>query len=434
MKKSLNKKILYGLYLFSLLFTYTEGFGLRGEGSWGGLGNENFGPFGLLQLVVLFISIIIAIQSGGFLFCRNSRTSSGVKWFLALFLIIILQLLFQSAVVDVDKISKYSNLIKLKHWLILFSIPALYHYLGIKGSLDTIKLSGLISAIIVIVVVVGNVQGTAIKTMQSTDVTHAFRVLMPTSSLIAFSFFLFLSSYKEGQRLTDFLSVVTCFVASFIQLHRSSVIALIVATVLFIILELKFSMQKFLKYAVLGIVSIYVLNFIFKSVDYSYTMLGDFFAESNERISEGSDNGASMRLGMIRNGLAFVIQNYYILGLGLDWTPIQNAVDYNFFQFAETPTSDNGYFNIIIVFGVLGFLLFLSMLSCLLWSSFRNRRKEIFIDYRIASAGLFYYLVYTIMVSLGGDHFFFDPIFPLVIGMILLNDTIIRKVARNQFG
>ena len=110
-------------------------------------------------------------------------------------------------------------------------------------------------------------------------------------------------------------------------------------------------------------------------------MLGDFFAESNERISEGSDNGASMRFGMIRNGLAFVIQNYYILGLGLDWTPIQNAVDYNFFQFAETPTLDNGYFNIIIVFGVLGLLLFFRMLGCLLWSSFRNRKKMILIDY-----------------------------------------------------
>lgn len=409
----------YQLYLFLILFTYTEGFGLRGDGMWGGLGNASLGPFGIMQLVLITMSFYFMFTTGNQLFFRRTKTSNAVKLFMYLFIMIMVELVIQSFF-DIDKIAKFGGLIRLKNWVLLFTIPILYKRVSLQGLVNVIKISGVIASIIVLFVITQNIAGTAIKVQYGTAVTHALRVMIPTGSLITFAFYLFLSSLKHSLSVYDFAGLLVCFLATFIQLHRSSTFSLIVVTVAFLLIEFRMSVSKSASVIVAGVA---LLGVLFSMVGYSFETLGEVFSTTRSSIGTGNDAGTSMRFGMIGNALSFVLSNYVIFGIGLDWKPIEDPKMYNYLQFAETPTGDNGYFNIIIVFGVLGLVVFLYMLYRLFLSAWKS--KNIHMDkkdFMIMSSGLFYFFIYNAMVAFGGDRFFFDDIFPIVIGLIVMNE------------
>ncbi len=415
---------IYKAYFFLTLFTYTEGFGLRADGAWGGLGNASVGPFGMLQLLLIGLSAYFMITSGKQVFCKGQTSSTAVKLFLFLFIVIIIQLFFQS-LGDLEKLVKYNNLIKLKHWILLFSIPVLYNKLSLNSIINILKLSGLLSAIVVLYVITNNVGNTAIIIHIGGTATHAFRVIIPTSSIITLAFCLYLASYKNTKSTVDIVGAMICFLATFIQLHRSSTLALILMLVLFLLVEYKFSPGKMVVILVGGLV---LLSVLFNAVGYSFEMLEEVFTASRDAISEGEDAGTSMRFGMIWNGITYVISNYIILGIGLDWDPLTDTEMYNFLQFARTPTGDNGYYNIIIVFGLLGIALFLYMLFILVLSAYKSKRLSLNnIRLNILCTAVLYFFIYNAIVAMGGDRFFRDAIFPVVIGIILMNEKMIRN-------
>jgi len=426
-KVSSSDSILYQIYFFLILFTYSDGFGLRGDGAWGGLGNSSMGPFALLQLTLFAFSVYLMLGSGRSIFCA-SRLSKSTKLFLLLFVLITIELLFQSLFsLNLDKLSKYANLIELKSWILLFSAPALYNKIGIKSIVNVLKICGVISAVVVFYVLFFNIQGTAIKTMIGMSADRALRVIIPTASIIVLAYFLCLSSYKQTKSIIDVAGALICFLGTFIQLHRSSTFALLLVTALFIIMELKFRIGS---YVIIIAGGIFLLGFVFNKVGYSFETLFSFFTESREMVKAGEDAGASMRFGMIANAISFVISNFLIIGIGLDWEPIEDTELYNLLQFAETPTLDNGYYNIIIVFGILGLLLFLNMLLRLIIGSYKHKKNGTGDkNFIIISSGVFFYLLYTSLVSMGNDCFLLDLIFPIVIGIVLMNEKVYRTIA-----
>mgnify|MGYP003292084354 CR=1 FL=1 len=428
-KEKASGQFVYQIYLFLILFTYTDGFGLRGDGMWGGLGNASLGSFGILQLVLMAMSLYFMFTSGPLLFIPRTKTSNAVKWFMYLFILIMIELVVQS-LFDVNKLTKFGYLIRLKNWILLFVIPALYKRVSVQGLVNVIKFSGIIASIIVLFVITQNIEGTAIKTLHGTAVTHALRVMIPTGSLITFAFYLFLSSLKHSRSVYDIAGLLICFLATFIQLHRSSTLSLIVVTVAFLLLEYKMNVGKS---AIIIVAGVALLGVLFGAVGYSFDTLFEVFSTTRSAVSTGDDAGTSMRFGMIGNALTFVISNYVIFGIGLDWIMIEDTDMYNYLKFAETPTADNGFYNIIIVFGVLGLAIFLIMLYRLLTSVWKNKKivteEKVFM---ILNTGICYYLIYNVMVAMGGDRFFFDVIFPIVIGMILMNEKSMPYILQKE--
>ena len=351
-------------------------------------------------------------------FKMRSATSRSVKIFLLLFVLITVQFFFQ-CLLGSAKINSISNIIEMKQWPLLFSIPVLYKNISLKELSNVIKVCGLMSSVIVLLVLLLNLQGTAIRVSIGGTATHALRVTVPTASLITLSFYLYLSSYLRTKSLFDILGLLICFLGTFIQLHRSSTASLVLVTVIFLLMEFRFNISKILLMAVGGV---FVLSVVFNAVGYSFDMLLDVFTTSRDAISTGDDAGTSMRFGLISNGLKYVVSNYLIFGIGWDWIPITDTELYNEIQFAQTPTADNGYFNIIIVFGILGLVVFLIMLMRLFISAFKSKKCSLNEGYNIISVGVFYYLMYTILVSMGGDRFLLDSVFPLVIGIVLMNE------------
>lgn len=428
-KEHSSGQLIYQIYLFLVLFAYTDGFGLRGDGMWGGLGNASLGPFGILQLLLFIISIYYMMISLRPLFRHPTKVSNATKWFLLLFVLIAVQLIIQSFF-DVSKITKFSCFLKLKNWLLLFSIPVLYDKISIERIVNVVKLSGVVSAAIVIIVLTFHIQGTAIDMKVGSSVTHALRVMMPTGSLITLAFFLFISSFQRSKSLWDIAGVLLCFMGTFIQLHRSTTMTLLIVTALYFLFEFKFNILRTVLIVAGGFVA---LTLLFNVVGYSFEMLGDVFSTTRTNVSVGEDAGTSMRIGMMVNAMSYVTSNYLILGIGLDWIRIEDPDMYNYLQFAATPTLDNGYFNIIIVFGLLGLVIFLNMLLKLFLSALRSKRRcDVNSPLSVMATGVFYYFIYTIMASLGGDRFFFDLVFPITLGIILMNEKMINYYSQKE--
>lgn len=357
-------KLAYYILWFILLFSSFEGLGLR-SASWGGLGSDGLGWYGILQLLSIGLALIVPffIKPSVF-FDRRNRMGLPSLLLLALVGIVLLQAIagmFLSGTPDLPEIG--SNFVKLKYLLFYF----LFVYLltrpnGIRIAIHSVAAMAVLASVIALFVVLTNRSTDAIGLLISDMVGREFRVILPTSLLVTFGFFYFFSLQTIQRNVLLWGGVLLCFGATLIQMHRSVLIGLTLTTLyaVFNLYGVKLRNIVYLSLA-MALVGVGVM-LVFNTIGYGIDNLLENITSTYDEITSKSGNFA-VRLLLPLNSLEYVLENYLLLGVGLDWQPIEDLDAYMFLDvFYATPTYDSAFNNVIIIFGVLGIAVYLFLI------------------------------------------------------------------------
>ena len=399
------KRIVYFLYVL-ILFTATEGFGLR-TNDWGAIGTGNFGLFSISQfLVVILLGVSLFYPKGDY---GILKTKIGYWFgiFLLLFVVIGVELLFQVSLNMDASLSSFMNLFEVRYVLCFFVTIIVCHLCGVYQTFKVIFWSALVSAVIALGVVLFDVPSdTSIKIVMSEgSVVHAYRVLMPTATLISFGYLYALMSFRQEKKYIYLLAAFLCFAALLVQLHRSSTFSLLFVTLLFILVEYKIRVSSIIPTFIMVVVLFIAANLLFKVIGYSFDTLMEVAETTNQGMIEGTDNTASMRFDMIGKAWNYVVSHYGVLGIGLSWEKL-DMENYLFTHFTLRPIFDSGYYNIIIMFGILGSVVFFIFVFRMFFNMYTIRKDEAKDSYMYKhSSVVMWTLIYVLLISFGGDNF-----------------------------
>ena len=404
-------RYIFAFFLAITIFSSTQGFGLRDtENSSDGLGFGNIGIFGLLQLVTLAIMFISLIISGKEYSLKSTSIGKSCKVYFFLYILICIQLLFQyilSGGVSGD-LSCYANLLQMRYFLSFFITIVIARFIGRNLTFNIISLCAVIASVISLAVIVLNIGNTGIGIkINEYDITHALKIFIPAAPLAAFGYFYYLSSFMNKKNLVYLFFSVICFITVLVQLHRSTMLALLFTSVLFLLSSGKISIKKISVIAISFVLILIVGLYAFNLVGYSGEMFVENLEATSEGIQSGEDNNSLLRFLMLENAFEYVISHYVIFGIGLDWAPLDFDT-YIKSHFAATPVFDSSYYNIIIVFGLLGVILFFKVLFSYI-SSMLIILRDKNTYYKPYAKALFFSMLYFLMTAFGGDLFLVQP-------------------------
>lgn len=400
-------KYWYYVLWFLLIFTSFEGLGLRNP-SWGGLGYSNLGWYGTLQLFTLVLSLCIPfLYKPRFFFNRKNIMGLPAKLVFLLLPLIVLQsfiiLLFSNEVTLTEILT---NLVKMKYVVYYF----IFVYLlsrpnGISIGINSMIASALIASLIVFYFVLSGHTTEAIKLSTSDISGREFRIILPSAMLISFGFFYFFSILKLKKNFLVIIGIILTFGAALLQMHRSVIIALILTTV-FALFKLYGIKGRNILYiiAVIGIIA-FGITIVFKTTEYSIDKIILSFFNTAEEIKSKTGN-FGVRFYLPINSFKHVLNNYLILGVGLNWETINNVTSYiSMDKYYATPTYDSAFNNIIVVYGLVGILVYVFLFKRLFSSLIQiiNKTND---KYRKSICfTVLFTLVYSLLTGTSSDTF-----------------------------
>lgn len=356
----------YSAIWFLVFFVTTESYGLR-MSSWGGLGTASLGWFGALQLLLIVVSLATVRKGFNYLLgAYRSKLGLAVLILAAVMpiyaLIVTLGRGKFGSVVGIWEI--FRNLMFMKALLPYF----LFAYLvsrpqGLKTALDMLALHSVIAALAIPLVIFLQIETAVVLISTSDDdITRLFRAIFPTALLVAAGWLLLWSRYLVQGGLITLAASMVCLFATVIQLHRSTIIAVVAVLVFLLVqtLRLRGFSQTNRKRTLAGIAA----SILITAGYYGFFRLpttSEFLMSAVDELLSSSGN-AGHRTLIITNSFNYVFSETLGLGLGLDWKRVEDLEHYLYAAFVAGPTFDSSYANVIIVFGVPGVLLFVWML------------------------------------------------------------------------
>lgn len=425
---------MYYIFWFIIFFTSFEGFGLRSP-SWGGLGGNSLGWYGLLQLVVLALSLVFPfLLKRQFFFNFKQKMGLPAAFIYLLLIIIIVQsivLSLFSSGFSFDEL--ISNLVKLKFIMLYF----IFVYLlsrpeGLKIAMKSILISSLISALVLFFIILTGFQSYVLRVMTSESVGREFRLILPSAMLITFGFYYMFALIRNNKNLGYFFIGLIFFISMLLQMHRSVLISIVLVTL--------FAFSKLYEVKLKSIFSLLLLfgvfylgiNLVFSQIGYSFDKIFRTIIETKKEVGDTTGNFA-VRFFLPLKSFGYVINNYYILGVGLKWESITDLIAYmRLDKYYATPTFDSGYNNIVVIYGILG----ISVYAFLFYRLFKtigfilknsNQAKN-----RVATYAALFTLVFLMLTGTSSDSFILQPaavIFTFIIALIYVLEakTLIEK-------
>jgi hypothetical protein len=113
----------------------------------------------------------------------------------------------------------------------------------------------------------------------------------------------------------------------------------------------------------------------------------------------GSASGLN---NLVLNSFNYVLNNYLLICVGLNWERLTNFLFYLKYSFIAGPTFDSGYANIIITYGIIGLVFYFYLIFNLL--KILNSIKLSNNNFVLAKT-LKYLLIFIIFNSIGSDNF-----------------------------
>lgn len=344
----------------------TEAFGLRKE-DWGGIG-QKFGWFSFFQIGLILVSLYYILFNK--YYWRKTSFRRGLHLVILMSIVYLgISLLCSLTIMEVFKsFSKTRNLLL---------IPLVFHLLHLdnegKALNKVLVLGGLISSGVAFLCIFGVYESDVI----TISVLPDFRMVLPTGLLMFYGFLICADKFfLQGFGLHVLFGLI-CLFGTLAQMHRSVLLA--TATVFVLIAMLKG--RRLYKYIPLFGAVVYGFVFLLDSLGYSLVDLVEIYQKTLGEFESGSGN-IGVRFSLIENSINLVIRNYG-LGIGYVWEEIQSLRLYLTGTFYATPTLDNAYANVIIVFGIPGLLAIWALLSLICKSLLRllivrnNRTKFI---------------------------------------------------------
>ena len=421
------------LILFLLFFCSFEGLGLRADW-WGGFGKDSLGFFGVLQLLLLFFMIFYPIiNKKGPYFLSNNSVSTPIKMILLLTLIILFQGFFQVYFNNRFNLGMlFSNFMKIKYifYIFIFSILFLENKSILKG-VSTIVHIALLSSIFAIIIIAFNITDLALKISITEYVGREFRVIMPTGLLIAFGYFYMLVKYILSKKNIYLFIIFVFFSALLFQMHRTIIISIILVTIYAFLLvsKLNFKSAFFLFFFIFFI--LLIIFFIFDYINYSANNILESFIETKSEIND-STGSYNVRTNMISSSIFYTLNNYLILGVGLDWEVMNSASETIYLEkgFIAAPTFDTGYGSIIITYGILGVAIYSFLIYRLFKSISFSLKNAVNIENKTIAYTLLLTLVYLLLTGFSSDNFIqynSSVIFFLIISLTYSLENAIKK-------
>lgn len=390
---------------FLIFFITTEGFGFR-MNSWGGLGAASLGFFGVLQFLLVALSLA-TVPAGLNYLLRNRRTGVGLAVLFVslspvyLILVTLTRGAFGS---EVGLGELVRNLLQLKSFLLIF----LFAYLvsrrnGLETALEMLAFYAVVTALSTIAIVLLQLDTAVVATTVSDDLTRLFRAIFPGALLVAAGWLLLFSRYLAQGGMINLVASLVCLGSVAVQSHRSVVLAmsvtlLVLVVQLIVIRGFKSSTRKLALGGLITSIFVVAAYYVLFISDIAITFLSSALLEA--ALFTGN---AGHRLLIVANSFRYVFSDTLGFGLGLDWEGIEDFGAYLFESFAAGPTFDSSYANIIIVFGLPGMILYTWLFARLF--SLGNLRHYSRHDLTQWISGFFLrpLLVYCLVVGFGTD-------------------------------
>lgn len=406
-KTSKRGNFILFLYFFILFFSF-DAFGLKPYE----LGRYAGSMYGIFNLLSIGLMIFLLLYVPKHLKIFKSPIGK------AIFLVGLLIAFYTALEIVQGRISKLANLLVLKSYILFFTTLVVYEKAGLDKLWNLLKLISLICSLIAIVVVVLNIPDLSIHVSKSSE-TGDSGVLMPTGPVIAFGMFAFLTSYFKKKRTLDLVFVLLCMGACFIQQHKGIIVSMAFTLFLSYAINKRINLKSIIGGFALIVVAYFVLSILLSKSGFSVNELIEEFTQMGS--GGHSDDTAMLRFLMLGNAYNYVI-THYGLGVGLNWQEY-DVVEYVNNAFTMSPTMDSGYYNIIIMFGVYGIIVYL---YCFV-STFRvlnreRKRADIGLQEQIYTNSLFVLFIYILMTSISGEFFILDesPVFYITLALSLI--------------
>jgi len=318
-----------------------------------------------ITMFVLLISVFLVIISQRVFSKFNPLT----KIFYALFILFIF-----SFIVNIFQIAIFQ---KADLYLLFFNAKGFHRYLlliiiisfiqspeELKSVIKGVIFLSIVSGLVIIIFVVFNITYSSIKVLsEGTRGFDKFRVMIPTDILLAFSFFYLLTIfiYKTKNVFLIFSLLIVGF-ALLIQLHRGVLLSFFISilSLLIIIRYLKTIRPKRYSLSVFFIsicILLITVGYLSK-IDISY--LESIFSISSYEIKENTGTFIG-RIDLLINGITFISKNYLLIGIGFNWETV-DIDSYLMNSFVSSAVGDNSYYNIVILFGFIGIIIYIIIL------------------------------------------------------------------------
>lgn len=370
------------------------------------------GQHSIFQLIVLLIIVLSLFVNHDKIFCRENPLTLPTFLVFSLFIISILtgiyEILFKSTFNFADLIK---NLITVHIYLYFFSIIFLIkNKYELKTFFNGLIVLSVISAIIIIIQVVFGVstEGNTIS-YGTTGGFHEYRIYSTSAILVTFGFFLSLQGlfFSMNNKLKYILISIILALGILIQLHRSVIISFLISLIVYIIflpsLNL-FKKVKFLPFLVLLLLPfVYFLSFT--TINFNYLIYSAIGSTEEFSMNEGN---LWLRLNTLINTISDVWRNYPLFGRGFNWEPL-DFFSYMLYSFAKTPTFDNSYANIILVFGFLGLVVYSFFCFRLFRLGIQIIKQEKATYFESITYSLLVMIFYMIITGITADHVIVSP-------------------------
>ena len=389
-----NKKYISSIFWILFLFIFFDGFGLR-KLQWD---YNYFGLYKILQQIFLFFSFLFFIFNFRLYFNSSNSLSLAIKMYFFLIIIILIQSLFQYIINDkVSFWDLFDNFFKLKYVLLYFIITTfIFYFDDSDGLVNAFIFGGFLSIFAIVLVFFFHYKSDAINLSFSIQNDRQMRIIIPTSLILVFNFFYFLNLFFKYLNFYFLLLSILFFIFVIIQLHRSVLFSITICLIIYIYENIK-SIKSSYKLS-LSFILFSILFFINSSLD------GILFNTINSGYNDLINNtgSASGRNNLVLNSLNYVLNNYFLIGVGLNWERLTNFLLYLKYSFIAGPTFDSGYANIIITYGIIGLVFYFYLIFNLL--KILNNIKLSNNNFVLAKT-LKYLLIFIIFNSIGSDNF-----------------------------
>lgn len=424
----------YYIIWFLIFFTSFEGFGLRSP-SWGGLGSSSLGWYGILQLSVLVLSLVFPfLLKSKFYFNNNQKMGVPAALIYMLLLFIVIQSLVMALFSGSLSLSDlFSNLVKFKFILLYFIfIYLLSRPEGLKIAIRSILICSLISAIILFFIIMTGFQSYVVQVMTSESVGREFRVILPSAMLITFGFYYIFSKAKYIRNWSSLIIGLIFFMAMLSQMHRSVLVSIVLVTFFSFYKLYQIKIKSIFPLLILLGIFYFGINLAFDQIGYSFENLFKTFVETKKEVGDTTGNFA-VRLFLPVKSFLYVLNNYYLIGVGLNWEPITDIISYiTLDKYFATPTYDSGYNNIIVIYGILGIAIYLFLFYRLFKTIGFIIKNSKQINYIITAYAAMFTLIFLMLTGTSSDSYILQPaavIFTFIIALVYnLETKILREI------
>lgn len=407
-----NSTALHYAIWFLVFFVTTEGYGLRME-SWGGVGGVFVGWFGVLQILLALVALVM-LPKGLNDIIRGLRNPIGTPLLILavampiyLFLLTILNSSFFDGDINFSKI--INNILMVKPVLLLFLFANLTSRPeGLKMASDMLALNALVAALVIIAIIALQIETAVVSVLLSEDLSRSFRAIFPASLLVAAGWLLFWSRYLNRGGGFMILASMICLIATVMQMHRSTLFAVIVVFV-FLLARLYFvrlGIHSFRKWLLIVLVCAILFAPTYYIIAISPTALLIATSAFDELFSLSGNSGH--RALLVANSFAFIMARLGF-GVGFDWERIEDFGYYLHTSFVAGPTLDSTYANIIIVYGIPGIILFLWLASEIFKAGTLKQSKLLRPLDKEITFFIRPFLIYCLFLGLGTDIVLISP-------------------------